>query len=68
MVTWCNKMPVVRVGSEAFALLIDEAKDLEISVRDLADTIILAYYGAFEEEGEDEDEEDEEAEEDEEDE
>jgi len=56
-------MPVIRVGNESFALLVAEAQNLEISVRDLADTLILIYFGKLEAEDVDEAEEEDENEE-----
>jgi len=53
-------MPVVKVGNEAFSLLVEEARKLEVSTRDLVDVIVLQYFGELEEEDVNEEEDEEE--------
>jgi len=52
-------MPGVKVEDLAFTLLIEEARKLEISAKDLVSSIILQYFGAFDEEEEEAEEEEE---------
>lgn len=62
-------MPVVKISVESMTLLIANADSLEITVKDLLDSIIADHYGlyeAFEEEEEEEGEAEEEEEEEEE--
>ena len=49
-------MPTVKVSAESMALLISEARHLEISVKDLLDAIVSQFF-EVEEEGEEEAEE-----------
>lgn len=55
-------MPVIKIDDKAFALLVEEARRLEVSTKDLVSSIVLAYFGEFEEEGSEEEEEEEEGE------
>lgn len=59
-------MPVVKISAESMALLISEARNLEISVKDLLDAIVSNFFedeGEVEEEAGEEGEEEEESEE-----
>ena len=57
---------VVRVSNESFAFLVAEARGLEVSVKDLLDSIIEAYIADLVEEAPEEEEAEEEGEEEEE--
>jgi len=52
-------MATVKISTESLSLLIPEARKLEISVKDLLDTIIAVYFGELEEGPEEEGEEEE---------
>ena len=58
-------MPTVQISAESMALLIEQAKELDITVKDLLDSIVLWYFSeeGSEEEEESEGEEEEEEEE-----
>jgi len=56
-------MPVVKISAESMALLIAEARNLKISVKDLLDAIIDDFFSEEVEEAEEIEEEPEETEE-----
>jgi len=56
-------MATVKISTESLTLLIANAEELEITVKDLLDSIIMSYYTETSEEEEEEEEEEEDEEE-----